>query len=219
MTVLISPTYLMKHSIIFWNSRPSQSTKDLVPKEIESAIDVIPANDSDDVRRLLCDHASIKTVVVCLHPADIETLYHIQALQKKHSTCAMLAIFTSNYHVSATTGSLRMLANSLRDRADPGTNIITGSMEADSEREGEPLHLTPRQVEVLALLMRGNSNKQIARILNISEGTIKIHCMSIFKELGVANRTQAAVFAEKVMPQFEVLWNKLPEERQRRILS
>ncbi|NJN45872.1 MAG: response regulator transcription factor [Candidatus Competibacteraceae bacterium] len=56
--------------------------------------------------------------------------------------------------------------------------------------------LTPRQEDVLQLIRKGKSNKEIARSLNMAEGTVKIHCMAIFRELGVTNRTQAALVAE-----------------------
>ena len=53
--------------------------------------------------------------------------------------------------------------------------------------------LTPRQKDVLKLICNGKSNKEIARELNITLSTIKVHCAAIFKELGVTNRTQAAI--------------------------
>lgn len=53
--------------------------------------------------------------------------------------------------------------------------------------------LTARQLEVLALLVDGNSNKQIAGTLGIAEATIKMHVTAIFKALNVKNRTQAAL--------------------------
>ncbi len=55
--------------------------------------------------------------------------------------------------------------------------------------------LTPRQREVLQLIKLGKSNKEIARYLDVAEGTVKIHCAAIFRELGVTNRTQAALLA------------------------
>jgi DNA-binding NarL/FixJ family response regulator len=55
------------------------------------------------------------------------------------------------------------------------------------------LGLTKRQVDVLALLTRGKSNKAISRTLNIAEPTVKNHVRAILKALKVSNRTEAAV--------------------------
>jgi DNA-binding NarL/FixJ family response regulator len=57
--------------------------------------------------------------------------------------------------------------------------------------------LTPRQLEVLALLARGLPNKAIARELGLSEGTVKVHLLAIFRALDVRNRTEAVVAAQK----------------------
>ncbi len=60
------------------------------------------------------------------------------------------------------------------------------------------LHLTPRQLEVLALLCEGLPNKLIARRLNISGATVKVHIGNILRELGVASRLQAVVAARRL---------------------
>ena len=57
----------------------------------------------------------------------------------------------------------------------------------------EALGLTPRQREVLALLLRGQSNKLIARALNLSVETIKDHVAAVLRALKVSSRTQAVV--------------------------
>lgn len=59
------------------------------------------------------------------------------------------------------------------------------------------IRLTHRQLEVLKLLLQGKPNKIIARELDLSEGTVKIHVAAIFKALGVTNRTEAAVAAQR----------------------
>lgn len=58
--------------------------------------------------------------------------------------------------------------------------------------------LTPRQSEVLALMGLGNSNKEIARALDLSEGTVKLHVTAILKALKVHNRTGAVVAAARL---------------------
>lgn len=55
--------------------------------------------------------------------------------------------------------------------------------------------LTPREREILACLARGESNKIIARTLDVAESTVKIHVQNILKKLHLTSRVQAAVFA------------------------
>jgi DNA-binding NarL/FixJ family response regulator len=62
----------------------------------------------------------------------------------------------------------------------------------------ESTELTPRQIEVLKRLSTGDANKVIAAEMNLSEATVKMHITAIFKSLGVSNRTQAALAAEKL---------------------
>lgn len=57
----------------------------------------------------------------------------------------------------------------------------------------EEIGLTDRQSQVLALMVRGLSNRDIAAQLDLSEGTVKIHATAVFKTLGVTSRTQALV--------------------------
>jgi two-component system, NarL family, response regulator YdfI len=66
-----------------------------------------------------------------------------------------------------------------------------GSLHGDNH-EGELTEtLTPREMELLQLISRGLTNKQIAQTLTISEHTVKFHLSSIFSKLGVFNRTEA----------------------------
>jgi len=58
-----------------------------------------------------------------------------------------------------------------------------------------PVGLSPREMEVLALLVEGNANKEIARALSIAEETVKKHVQRVMAKLGVLDRTQAAVKA------------------------
>jgi len=55
--------------------------------------------------------------------------------------------------------------------------------------------LTPREVEILDCVAQGNSNKEIARILTISDQTVKNHITSILRKLAVNDRTQAVIYA------------------------
>jgi DNA-binding CsgD family transcriptional regulator len=60
--------------------------------------------------------------------------------------------------------------------------------------------LTPRQYEVLALLMQGKSNPQIAEALGLSPNTVKVHLVAIFRVLGVSSRTEALLAGMRRSP-------------------
>lgn len=59
--------------------------------------------------------------------------------------------------------------------------------------------LTPRQRDVLAGIVRGLANKEIARELDIAEGTVKIHLAALFSHFDVRNRTELATRAQRLM--------------------
>ncbi|MEM6884800.1 MAG: response regulator transcription factor [Verrucomicrobiota bacterium] len=65
-----------------------------------------------------------------------------------------------------------------------------------AKREGRA-SLTARELEVLKLVVQGNSNKEIMHLLNISEGMTKLHVSNILSKLNAADRTQAAIMAVK----------------------
>ncbi len=80
----------------------------------------------------------------------------------------------------------------------------TTELGSDGAGDGDPQsellkRLTPRQRDVLALLAEGKSNKEIAEVLGLAPGTVKIHISRILRAFGVQNRTQAVITAAAVM--------------------
>lgn len=67
----------------------------------------------------------------------------------------------------------------------------------------DEIGLTERQGQVLGLMVRGLSNRDIADQLGLSEGTVKIHATAVFKALGVNSRTQALVAVARYGVDFE----------------
>jgi DNA-binding NarL/FixJ family response regulator len=89
----------------------------------------------------------------------------------------------------------RSLADSFRVTKSVALAASNDSGTALPDGAGSPsliAGVSPRQREVLALLVRGYSNKQIANALSLGEGTIKIHVTALLRNLGVANRASAA---------------------------
>ncbi len=71
------------------------------------------------------------------------------------------------------------------------------SLATDFPRLDPPVPLTGREIEVLRLMARGESNREIARALFVAEGTVKNHVSSILSKLGVRDRTRAVLQAIK----------------------
>jgi len=72
--------------------------------------------------------------------------------------------------------------------------------------------LTPREEEILNLVMKGMKNKQIAEELSITTGTVKVHLMHIFEKTGVKDRFELAMYGRKLRGgSFEVDWEPVQE--------
>ncbi len=87
--------------------------------------------------------------------------------------------------------AIRAVAAGLIVRAPPSRDSGFGAMR---EADGHAL-LTPRELEVLAALAEGMTNKAIARRLDISLHTVKFHVESLFRKLGARTRTEAVAKA------------------------
>ena len=86
--------------------------------------------------------------------------------------------------------------STLADIGPPPTGTIQYAPSAPALHEHRTDRLSARQAEVLRLIVAGNSNKEIARRLGLSEHTVKIHASALYRAIGVRNRVAAAVFAE-----------------------
>ena len=69
--------------------------------------------------------------------------------------------------------------------------VPAGTAFVADERKREDLGITRREMEILELIARGMSNREIAEKLYVSENTVKTHCSRAFDKLGAKRRTQA----------------------------
>jgi DNA-binding NarL/FixJ family response regulator len=135
----------------------------------------------------------------------IETL---KALREEFKTAKVL-IFCSHAKGEEIYQAMRMGAAGFVLKEMPLDRLLDGIRAVNrgeqyipreiAVRMGERLlaHISPREMDVLRLLGRGLSNKEIGGQLGVVEGTVKLHIASIFTKLGVSDRTQALVEAIK----------------------
>lgn len=80
-------------------------------------------------------------------------------------------------------------------RVHKGERVIPQSVAVKLAERMTGNELTPRETDVLRLIVRGHSNRDIAGALKLTEGTIKSYVKNVLSKLGVEDRTQAAIAA------------------------
>jgi two-component system nitrate/nitrite response regulator NarL len=101
------------------------------------------------------------------------------------------------YIAPAFTFSLADEASRLQQASHNGVGIFMPTNDRSAAETAN--RLSPREAQILRHLMQGASNKLIARELGLAEATIKVHLKAILRKAKVANRTQAAMWAQQHM--------------------
>jgi two-component system, NarL family, nitrate/nitrite response regulator NarL len=161
----------------------------------EDVIGIIDFDDYKDPSALLAHQQNAGKIVVLAKEHDCRGLEHDQI-------AALSGILTYDLSAAAFVRSLRLICSGERVfpreltlRSKPGTS----SQETSPPRSGVE-RLSPREREILFHLVEGHSNKGIARILRITEATVKVHLKSLLRKIRVDNRTQAAIWALSNLP-------------------
>ena len=163
-------------------------------------------------------HADIELVLLDLRLPDVAGFDALARLQREHPDLPVVVMSGEDdaglVREALQRGALgyvpkssqpAVILQALRLVLSGGTYVPREIMGGEEGRTpaapGAPslasLGLTPRQAEVLPLLLAGKSNKQICRELGMAEGTVKSHIAAIFKALNVSTRVQAVIAAAK----------------------
>ncbi|MFT0548888.1 response regulator [Allopusillimonas ginsengisoli] len=111
-----------------------------------------------------------------------------------------LGYLLKNIDADSLTTAIRRAAQGEPVIAEPMTSKLVAQFRATSEpapvsESASRAHLTAREMDIIQCLVRGESNKVIARNLDVAESTVKIHVQNILKKLNLSSRVQIAVYA------------------------
>jgi two-component system nitrate/nitrite response regulator NarL len=155
---------------------------------------IIDFDDYGDPEALLAHQQNGSKIVVLANEIDWQRLDHDQIT-------ALSGILTYNLSAGAFVRSLRLICSGERVFPRELPSRAGTPSHASSPLRSDVEHLSPREKEILSHLTEGHSNKGIARILGITEATVKVHVKILLRKIRVDNRTQAAIWALSNLPE------------------
>jgi DNA-binding NarL/FixJ family response regulator len=193
-----------------------------VLKELRRDAAVLEAANCQQAKRLVEEHADLEVILLDLNLPDGDGFRLLAQLREHHPDISIIVLSASNDRDNVVRaldlGAVGFIPKSAQRAVMVGALelVLSGGIYIPPEilaRDGLSLAssaakqvatdrlrvspadcgLTERQIEVLALMMQGKSNKAICRVLELAEPTVKNHVAAILKALKVKNRTGAAM--------------------------
>jgi NarL family two-component system response regulator LiaR len=145
--------------------------------------------------------AGLHTAVIVLTSAEDDE--HVLAALR----AGALSYLSKTAGVEEVVGAVRAAAAGESTLEPAMATLLVRRLRAERAPASKLDLLSPREREVLTELARGRSNREVARALSIGEETVKTHVSSILAKLGLADRTQAAIFGlqQRLLPLDEAL--------------
>jgi DNA-binding NarL/FixJ family response regulator len=198
-----------------------------VLKDLDGNVTVLEAGDGDSACRQVNEHVDLDLLLLDLNLPGADGFATLAELRREH---AALPIVILSAQEDATTmraaldrgamgfipksannavmlSALRLVLSGGRYVPPELLNAVPGSalpdVNSSAPKSPAELGLTARQLDVLALMAQGKSNKQICRDLGLAEATVKIHVTAILRTLKVASRAQAIVAVNRLGLAFE----------------
>jgi DNA-binding NarL/FixJ family response regulator len=195
-------------------------------EQLDDDVVVVEACDFQEALRSASEHADINLVLLDLNMPGVGGLDALAVLGERYPTFPVVVLSASEDHGDMRraleagalgfipkTASVPVMLNALRLVMSGGIyvppELVNGPCPTEDAAPSAGVHpagaanaagkldLTRRQLDVLSLLVRGETNKEIARELHMAEATVKVHLTAIFRALNVHNRTQAVLAAER----------------------
>jgi DNA-binding NarL/FixJ family response regulator len=171
------------------------------------ALQVLQANPDVPLALLdlgLPDSQGLDSLARVHDAAPLVTVVVLSADERRETIIAAIEAGAAGFIPKTAQGSV--LDNALRVVLDGGVYVPREALDTPGAarpvgllpESGATLDLSPRQLDVLRLLIEGKSNKLICRELDLSESTVKTHLGAIFRRLDVNSRTQAVLAAARL---------------------
>lgn len=186
-------------------------------EQIDPGAIILQASGFSQVLKILEEEKKIDLIILDLDMPDMSWEEGLAEIRKKAENSRFVVISASEdvrnirrVLESGVCGYIpkrsdpKILNSALQLILDGGTYIPPAVIESNSSSTptngGKPKGktLTNRQAQVLDLVAQGMSNKQIAYEMGVSEATVKLHINALLRSIGVTNRTQAVVTAQKM---------------------
>lgn len=201
-----------------------------VLKKLRPDATILEASNGGQARRLVEEHSDLELILLDLNLPDADGFHLLTDLRASYPAVSIVVLSAGNERDNVVR-ALDLGALGFIPKSAPRAVMLSALQlvfsggiyippEILGHRELQPpqapqrsagdrldvkstdIGLTERQVEVLALMMRGKSNKAICRVLELAEPTVKNHVAAILKALKVSNRTEAVIAASELGWQF-----------------
>lgn len=193
-----------------------------VLRELKPEAAVVEATDAQETMRLVAEHPDLMLILLDLNLPDRDGFQVLAELRERHPTIPIVVL--SGHHDRANivraldlgalgfipkTAQRQVLVSAISfvlsggiyippeilARHAPSAPAPTCGVADKPPKSLSDLGLTERQIDVLALMMEGKSNKAIGRVLDLAEPTVRNHVTAVLKALNVTNRTEAVIAA------------------------
>lgn len=202
---------------------PIRTAVAYIARELNQDIEVVEAGNAAEAMTLLEADPGIELMLLDLHMPGMNGLELLRELKLKFASLPVVVLSSDETRATVIDALERgasgyickssptdLLAKFLQHALAGGItlpNAILGAAKGEAAgtagsvanaRHGTAgAGLSPRQLDVLACLLRGMSNKEIGRELDMAEGTVKSHIFAIFRALDVSSRAQAVIEASR----------------------
>ncbi|PHS78593.1 MAG: DNA-binding response regulator [Rhodospirillaceae bacterium] len=184
----------------------------LVLKQMENSVEILEAGTGQEAIETALGNSGIDLILMDLDLPEGNGLEAMTAIhgEKPSVPVVILSAMEDQSMVSRAmkmgargfipkSASGEVMVNSLRLVLSGGVCLPPGYHEPQKgENDTKTPNLTQRQMEVLRLMAKGSSNKEIARGLSISENTVRVHISAVIGALDASNRTEAAYSAMRM---------------------